>query len=372
MKIKLNLSDLKKALKNVQKAIPSNPQLPILSSVLFSVADNGLTLAATDLYLGIRTKVKLNTEETIAVTIPGIMFRDLVNSFNDEDVQISIKEDHLDLKSGTSQAKLPVQSSVEYPDFPEIKGQKISVSVEVLNEILQMVSYASSLDQVRPILTTIMFEFGQSGLEVVATDGFRLAVLKYPELKTEFVQRLLIPAKSFDEVTRIINQGESAEVNFQIDQELKQIKVETDNNEIFIRLVEGEYPPYQKIIPESYTTKVEVDGESLKEELQRAMIFSREASNIVKFQIMSDRLLIKSVSPALGEYNGEIALIKDNNQHVDQEIAFDIRYLLDFLNSVAPQKIIFCMNESLKPAAFNVDQRDNFTYIVMPFRVNNS
>lgn len=372
MKIKLNLSSLKKAIKNVQKSIPNSPQLPILNSVLININKNSLVIAATDLYLGIKTKLVLkDNKHEASLVIPGLMFKDLINSFDNEDVIVDIKKEEIRLESGTSRVKIPVQESAEYPEFPKVSGPKIEIPTNILREILEMTGYAASLDQVRPILTTIMFDFNKNGLEVAATDGFRLAVIKYLQLKSQIKKRLLIPIKSFEEVCRIIDQSDVDNIKIQIDEELKQIKIEVDQNEIFVRLVEGDYPPYKKIIPEDFETQVVVDGEILKEELQRAFILARESSNIVKFKLEGSRLLITSNSPSYGEYSGEISTLSKMKSDLSKEIAFDIRYLLDFLNNTNPKEVIFCMNEQLKPAAFNIKNKDDFTYIVMPFRVNN-
>jgi DNA polymerase-3 subunit beta len=372
MKIEFNLLSLKKAIKNVQKSIPSNPQLPILSSVLINVDKNNLTLAATDLYLGIKTKSELkNNKHKASLVIPGLMLKDLINSFSDEEVFINIKKEAIELESGSSRVKIPAQEPSEYPEFPKVSGPKIEIPTSVLKEVLEMTGYAASLDQVRPILTTIMFDFNKSGLEVATTDGFRLSVLKYPHLESQVKKRLLIPIKSFEEVCRIVDQSDVDVIKIQVDEELKQIKIEVDQNEIFVRLIEGEYPPYKKIIPENFETQVEIDGEILKEELQRAFILARESSNIVKFELRENKLLISSNSPSYGEYSGEILTLSQMDDELDKEIAFDIRYLLDFLNNTNPKEVVFCMNEQLKPASFNIKNKDNFTYIVMPFRVNN-
>lgn len=369
MKIDLQLTDLKQAISNVQRSIPTNPQLPILSSILFDLTKKDLTLAATDLYLGVKTKLSVKSNEAVTAAIPGLMFKDLINSFNSDKVAIKIESDSVELKSGTSTAKIPVRKASEYPDFPEVNGQDIRIPVKVLEEILQMVGYAASTDQVRPILTTIMFDYTDSGLEVVATDGFRLAILKYPELKAKFSKKLLIPVKSFTEICRIVEQGNSEEVVMQVDQELKQVKINVDQNEMYVRLIEGEYPPYEKIIPETHRVGVELNTEEFRNELQRASILAREASNIVQFHLKPKRLIITSVSPSSGEYKSEIACAAKQDD-VDEEIAFDIRYLLDFLNNIETDSLFFQMNEGLKPATFTIEDRSDFAYIVMPFRVN--
>jgi DNA polymerase III subunit beta len=370
MKIKLNLKSLQKSLKSISKAIPSNPQLPILSSILFEFKKNKLILSATDLYLGIRTTIDIENSKEKSIAVPGQMFKDIINSLSSKEITLEIKEKEVIVVAGSSRVKLPINDPSDYPDFPAIEGEEISLSSEIIQEINSLVSFAASRDQVRPILTTIMFDFSKKGLEVVATDGFRLAVNKYPQLKLDFKQKILMPIKAFEEICRIVDQVEANEIKIQVSQELKQIKVGIGENEMFVRLVEGDYPPYEKIIPENFKLELEVSGEEIEQEFHKAAIIAREASNIVKIKPEKESLLIKSVTTSYGEYSGETALMKSSASAEDMEVAFDIRYLMDFFSSVKPSTIKISINESLKPVAFRLPELDEFIYVVMPFRVN--
>lgn len=370
MKFKLDLSSLQKSIKNIAKVVPSNPQLPILSSILFEFKKNKLTLSATDLYLGIRMSIPTDNEEEISVAVPGIMFKDIVNSLNSDELTLNINEKSMKVVAGTSEIDLPISKPGEYPDFPSIDGDEVELSSEKIEEIDNLVSFSASRDQVRPILTTILFNFHKEGLEVAATDGFRLAVLNFDQLKFKKQQKILVPIQAFEEVCRIVDQTEAGKVKIQISEELKQIKVMVDQNEIFIRLIEGDYPPYKKIIPESFKTKLEIPGLELEQEFKKAAIIAREASNIVQIKTDKKDLVIKSITSAFGEYTGRIPVSKSGKSLNEIEVAFDVRYLLDFFSSVKPELVNICVNESLKPVAFNLLNRDDFTYVVMPFRVN--
>jgi len=367
MKITLNLESLQTALKLIQKAIPSNPQLPILSSIHLKLEKSQLTLSATDLYLGIKASIPTESTESVEVAIPGETFRDFINSFSGDEIIMDVQTAQITLTSGQSQVKIPIQKTKDYPDFPEINGDSIPLSTSFLEEVKNLVSFAASIDQARPVLTAILLNFTDSGLEVVGTDGFRLALLNYPDIIQQ-PRQLLIPVKAFNEVCRIAIQTKAEFVDLQVSTELKQLKFNLANNEVFVRLIEGDYPPYQKIIPDGFTSKISLDGETLKKELQRAFVLARESSNIVKLSLESDSLTINSISPAYGEYQGKILLPTENKEL--NEIAFNTTYLLDFLNSVKPGTLFFEMNESLKPAMFTIDGRLNFKYMVMPFRVN--
>ncbi len=367
MKLSLDLPALQSALKFIQKAIPTNPQLPILSSINLELKDSKLTLAATDLYLGIKATVPVDSKKELNLVVPGDTFKDLINSFSADKVEFEVNEKQLKASFNQSQIKIPIQDAQDYPDFPEVNGQTLTISREVLEEIKNLVSFAPSTDQARPILTAVMLNFSPDGLGVVGTDGFRLAMLNYPDVVTETEQQLLVPTKAFAEVCRIANQTQVKKINLRVSLELKQIKFNIGDCEIFVRLIEGDYPPYKKIIPDGFELKLNLDGEELKQELQRAYVLAKEASNIIKFEIDSSQLTITSSSPSYGEYQGKIAI--NNSSKEKKEIAFNANYLLDFLNNVKPEEVEFAMNESLKPAQFTIKGSENFLYIVMPFRV---
>jgi DNA polymerase-3 subunit beta len=365
MKFTVLQENLKAALGSLQKAIPSKPQLPILTSVYLQAKGDSLTLAATDLYLGIKSTIpaKVKKEETLVV--PGEILKNLIFSFSAGEISFEKKGSSLIVKNGNSQSTLPYQVAEEYPQFPEVKGESYSLPTSLLKNIEQYVSFGAAVDQTRPVLASLLFSFQENGLEVVATDGFRLATFTTKETIKDFTEDILIPVKSMSEVFRMISQTDSEKVEFKVAHELKQVLFIVDGVEIYIRLTEGEYPPYQKIIPPEFTHTFEFEWQELADQIKRAFLFSRDTSNTVHLQFSKGKLTITANSPTHGEYQGEINLAYKGE---DLEIAFNALYLLDFLNIQKDGDLIFSMNESLKPAALKIKGMDEYLYIVMPFR----
>ncbi len=368
MKFSVDQQILNTCLRHIQNAIPNKPQLPILSSIHFSLKENVLTMAATDLYLGIKSSVQVNTDQELEKVVPGNTFKDLISSFGEGKVDFEVEDNQMQIKFKGSNLKTPIQSAEEFPEFPEVEGEEIILKKETLEKIKKLVVFGASNDEARPVLTTVAFNFKESGLEVAATDGFRLAVLQFPEIVLEEEKILLIPVKAFNEVSKILSGSDAEKVTLQVSSEMKQVKFSVDQTEIYVRMLEGEYPPYQKIIPSDFSMSVEMDGEELKKELQRAFILAKNASNIVEWVIEPEKLVITSSAPSVGKYQGEVVLT--NKEQKSDKIAFNITYVLDFLASVKPESVWFGMNESLKPAMFRIDQEEKFIYVVMPFRVN--
>ncbi len=368
MKIRVLQENLKTALTYLQKAVPSKPQLPILSSILMQTTEQGLMLAATDLYFGVRCFTPAKLEKPGIIAVPGEIFKQLISSLPAGELEITAEETSLIVKAGKSTTKLPIQSGTDFPQFPEVAGEKVTLSLEEINIIDRNVSFSISLDQTRPVLTALLFSFSAGQLEVVGTDGFRLAILKIEAEKSETAWKMLVPARAINEMVRIANQLKVTEVGFLVSDELKQVKISVGDTELFVRLVEGEYPPYEKIVPTSFASEVILDSGELLSQLKRAAFFARDTSNIVRFKLAENEVIITAKSPAYGEYVGSMEIKGTLIQPV--EIAFNIFYLIDFLNNTKAEQTKLLVNESLRPAQLGIEGVEYYKYIVMPFRTN--
>mgnify|MGYP003975631791 CR=1 FL=1 len=283
MKLKVLQENLNRSLNNLQKAIPSKPQLPILSSILIEAKNNECTISATDLYFGVKSNVQADIENEGMVVIPGKQFKEIISSLNPGVLTLELKENTFKILSEKSKTSLACQTSEEYPPFPNVEGDEYKISSENLEEIEKNISFSASTDQARPVLTAILFKFSSKGSEIISTDGFRLSILELNESEIyEDEKSFLIPSKALSEVYRIMNKLDVKEVQFKISRELKQVFFSMNGVLIFVRLIDGNYPPYEKIVPVDFKTEVVFDSEELLDNLKRAMIFARESSNIVK------------------------------------------------------------------------------------------
>lgn len=368
MRITVLQENLKQALSYLQKVIPSKPQMAILSSILLKAEDNHLLLFATDLYLGIKTELVVEVKESGSLVVDGDVFKSFINSLAAGKVDLDFEENSLIVSQGRLQSKIACQAADEYPQFPDVMGDEFTLPVADLEKIQNFVMFCASLDQTRPVLTSLLMKFTPQNLEVVATDGFRLARLFFRDKQFSLEKNLLIPVKALVELARISKQKDLETLQIIVSEELKQLLFKVGSVQMYVRLIEGEYPPYEKIIPPEFAIHIEMDTQEFLQELKRAMIFARDASNIVRLEIEADKLLISSASPSFGEYHGEITI--KNPQQGQGKIAFNIHYLMDFISAIKSETLQFAMNESLKPAQFNDPHEKDYLYIAMPFRVN--
>jgi len=368
MKLKVLQENLNGLLSHLSKAIPNNPQLPVLSSVLIETNDGKCTFSATDLYFGIRCSLIVDSEKNGNVVVPGKQFREIISSLDPGALNLSFQDNSLTIVNGRTNISLSGSEKHEYPPFPQVEGEEYIFPVEYLELIEKNVVFSASTDQARPVLTAVLFVFESEGLKCISTDGFRLSTLVIDDSQEFEPKTFLIPAKALSEVYKIASKLGVKEIKFKVSQELKQVFFSLEGVEVFVRLIEGDYPPYERIIPSSFSTEVIFDTSELLDNLKRAMIFARESSNIVRFEITLDKVMIHSSSPSFGQYQGELNLVSISGE--PNEIAFNIKYLLDYLSATKSEKQWFGMSESLKPALFRPDNNPKHQYVVMPFKVN--
>ncbi|PIR61599.1 MAG: DNA polymerase III subunit beta [Candidatus Pacebacteria bacterium CG10_big_fil_rev_8_21_14_0_10_44_11] len=358
--------NFQQALNYLQKAIPTRPSLPILSSVLLEVTKKSCTIAATDLYFGVRAQVPTKVEAEGNLTVPGKQLKEIIQSFPAGSVTIEQKDTQLDIISAVGKASLPIQTSQEYPPFPKVEGEKFVLPRSVIDDIKKYVIKSTSLDPTRPVLTGVYLEFSPEGLTVAGTDGFRLSVLSIP-LKTKQITSLIIPAKVLEEVQRIAELLQVQELSFSVSEELKQVFFSFDEVEVFARLIDGEYPPFRQIIPESFTTQITVSTAEFQDQLKRGLIFSRESS-IVLLHFSETELKVSALSSTAGNYEGVVGHSKITGEV--GSIAFNAKYVLDYLQTIQSESLTMSLKGSQKAAVFKSQDELNYLHLIMPFRIN--
>lgn len=358
--------NLQHSLNDVIRCVSSRPQLPILGCVLLVAKGEEVTLFATDLQFGMHTSISAKVEKEGTVAIPAKVFSDFITTLSPGEVELKLDGHAVLIKAADAKAKLQTFAADDYPLFPTAEGEALALPLDVLAPAVQATSFAASLDETRPVLTSLLIQFGEE-LEIVATDGFRLSRIVLPYSAQP--QQFLIPAKALSEVVRIAVRKKVEEVSLTVSDKLKQVFLSFDGYSMSMRLLEGQYPPYQKILPSELSIQVVFDTEELQQKLKTASIFARESSGIITFMVKESELIISSASSTYGNQESSIKVRHLTPFSSEQEIAFNSKYIQDFLATVKPKSVFFGMNESLKPAVFRPEGMDALTYVVMPFRV---
>jgi len=371
MKAIILQNDFNKYLSIVGRVVPTRGQLPILANVLVE-ADKGIVnLTATNLELGLRVTLGGKVIEPGAITIPAKSLAEFVGSLPSGNVELTSKEEKLTVVGGKLTAIFAGIAATEFPVMPKLaeisKGKSFKLKKKVIEEIALQVAYAAATDESRPVLTGVLLQPTDNGLIVTATDGFRLSRKGLEELKIETDGKgLIVPARSILEMARVIGEGRKEEMVLGMLPESNQVIMEYDGTELLSRVLEGNFPDVEKIIPREKKCELKIDKEDFLRAVRAVGIFARESANVIKFRIEDETLKISASSSQIGESDVEVEVEKKGD---DGQIAFNYRYVLDFLNSVTTERVTFEMTESLAPGVFGIEGDKSLTHIIMPVRV---
>lgn len=369
MKFIISQSDFAKALQIIFRSVAQKPHLPILSNILLEANKNGIKMQATNLEIGTTIEVKTDVKKEGKLTIPAKIINEFVSSLPGGEITFEEKDNSVSLSLRKFQARISTTSTEEFPVVPTSnKEADISFEGEFLAKALDQVVFSAAAEEGRPVLSGVLFDLSGSKLKLVATDGYRLS---YRELDTnsKLKFKVIIPAKSLFEVRRVISEiGPKEKIQILLARDQNQVIFKIANVEIVSRLIEGEFPDWEKIIPKEFITKSTIDCDEFAKAIKVSSVFARDSSNVIKLKIEPKSIILSANTKEVGDNVSEI----DGQTTGDGgEIAFNFRYLSDILSAVNTKEVIFEMAGPLSAGLFRPqDQKSKeFFHIIMPVRV---
>lgn len=370
MKVQLLADNLQKKLLFINHAITTKSHLPILQNILLETENGKLSIYATDLEIGIKTQVEADIVEEGGITIPAKVFIELINSLSSEKLTLETKENALTVVSKKTKSVFQTIAKDEFPKLYEEKGEHIAtIKTDLLRQNIVKVVFVASQDTTRPSLSGVFLKQEEKGFLLVATDGYRLS-LKHltmdvePKKDIENSLSLIVPGRIFKEVLAIREESET--VSIFISKTSNQILFEQGNTILVGRLIEGEFPKYERIIPSDYSARISFDREELQKAVKICSIFAKDAANIVKISLRKDQIIVSSQTQSLGENTVEV---EATLQGEENEIAFNSRYLLDILSNLEENELEFEMTGPLNPGVFKIKNDPSFLHLIMPIRI---
>lgn len=366
MKATVLQENIRKALSFVGKAVSTKTQLPILSNILLETETGRLKLSSTNLETSVSYWIGATIEEVGAITVPARLLTEIIASFDGDKVEITTDRTTLLLKSGKSEATLAGIDAKEFPPLP-VAGEKPDavLPLAALEKNLAVVTIAASTDEGRPLLTGVKFSTKDKNTVLAATDGYRLSIKQLDQV-AGLVSAFVVPAKALVEAVRAAVEEKAQTIEVFFSEGYNQVLFLLPHLQISTRLIDGEYPPYEKIIPASFTTRVVMLKADLVRAVKLATVYARESANVIKALVKKDTLVISANSPQIGE-NKTTLLVKTEGE--EGEIAFNARFLLDLLNVFPNEEIVFEMSGALAPGVFKSSKDPSFLHIIMPVRV---
>ena len=361
--------NLARGLSVVSRAVSSRSTLPVLANVLLKTEDAGLKLTATNLEIGITYWVPGKIDEDGATTVPAKLLTDLVNSLPPGDkVELEVTAgDTLHVKAGRFQTHI---KGIDAEEFPAIQtaGERPTTRIaqNVLRRALAETAFAAASDEARPILTGVLARFEGDQLTLAAADNYRIAVKTVPILDPVPETSVVIPARALNELARIL-----ADVDDPVEVVLaagrNQVLFHLDGIDLVSRLIDGQFPNYQQVMPQAHATRAVLDREELLRAVRPAALIAHESANIVKLQIGGDGDggITVSANAEVGDHVGQVEAAVEGD---DTTIAFNARYLADVLTNVAAEQFALELNGPLSPGVFKPIGDDQYVHVVMPVR----
>ena len=367
MQVTILKENLTKALSIVGKGLSLKPQLPILSHLLLKARNNKLELYATNLELGIvfETPAKVVSEGEVAV--PGKLLMEFVNSLFTDKVELVSSEKSLIVKTNKTKGSLAIGNPADFPPFPQVSESGKKLSLKKIKDAVLRTVFAASTDEGRPILTGVKTQITDNKLLLSATDGYRLSKEEVELTGKNEPLSVILPAQSLLEMVRIAEAIESEDVEILIIENKNQVVFNLPNTKIFTRLIDGEFPNVEKIIPAGFKTRVVIDRDTFHQAVKTTSIFARGSANIIKVKIEKEGLRLSANTPQVGEEEDFIEAKIDGEE---TEIAFNFRFLLDLLNNFPDKELVLESQGALNPGVFKPKgEKQNFLHIIMPVRV---
>lgn len=375
MKLSCLQENLNRGLNVVGRAVATRTTLPITNNILLTTEQSRLKLAATNLEMAITCWIGAKIEEEGSITVPARLLTEFISSLpNDKiDISLSPRTKTLELKCARFEARISGVDAKDFPPIPKVEeGITTKVEVDAFQQGINQVAFAAATEESRPVLTGVDAQFKDDLLTLAAADGFRLAVFHLPlATPVEKPAEVIIPARTLSELNRLIaDQEEPVEIT--VNPNKSQALFRLKDIELVSQLVQGTFPNYTQLIPQSFNTRMVVSIDEFLRATKTASIFARDGSGIVRLVITPGsaktpgKLTVSARSEEIGDDVGEIDATVDGEE---AKVAFNGKYLTEVLSVLRETQVALETTNPSSPGVIRPVGVDNYLHVVMPMFV---
>lgn|SRR5579885_1465295 len=377
MGLVIERASLLTALSLVQGIVERRTTVPILGHVLIEPQGNSLNLSATDLEVGIRTQIPCKSGKDKNLTLNARKLFEIVREAEGDEVKLdSLDGDWVELRCGRAKFKMMGLDPRSFPAMPDaarpesgpakkVKAE-LNIPASVLATMIDKTIFSVSPDEARYNLSGVLVESaGENKVRMVATDGHRLSMIQRDAPGFKIESGVIIPRKGLQELRKLLEQTGEEETRLSIDGQLAYLK--RGGTEVSMRLVEGEFPDYQGVLPKTSRHQVTIGRDELLAAIKRASIFSNERYHGIKFSLSPGVLTVSSTSPEMGEASEALDV---NFKGEEFSIGFNGNYLRDVLAVIpAEAEVYLGLSDDTSPGVVRTPADSEYTYVVMPMRL---
>ncbi|GEM49497.1 DNA polymerase III subunit beta [Deinococcus cellulosilyticus] len=360
MQIQVTKKFLSDALSTLERIIPARSNNPVLSYVKIQPSDRGIYLSGTNLELDMEGFVPAQVENGQAVIVPAHLFAQIVRNLPGELVEINLNQSEITLTSGGSNFKLQTGDLSAFPEIQFPSHSDVEMDAKELNRSLSSVRYATATEAFQQVFRGIKFELRAKQVRLVASDGFRLALRDFTGSGVD--RNLIVPAKSADELNRILKEGL---VKLTFGDHL--LSVASDRTKMNIKLLDGEFPDYERVIPSNIKVKVQLPASKLKEAVSRvAVLADKNANNRVEFLVSESKLQLI----AEGDYGRaqEVLEVLQEGSEPAISLGFNAKFVSDALGPMEGD-VVLQLSGVTTPALFKTTDESGYLAVVVPLRI---
>jgi len=371
MKFKTSKEILLHAIQTVEGAVPTKTTLPILSNVLIEAQKDKLIFNATDLDIGIIYQTKADIIEEGNITVPAKRFSDIIKELPEGEVIITIRKNYnIIIDSERCSFRLIGLPKEEFPTIPKFQNKEyIELEQGLFKKLLKKVGFAMSRDETRYVLNGTLLILKNKTLKLVATDGRRLALIESKIQQDIDKKEVIIPIKTVNELGKILKEEGQVKIIFS----QNQVAFELNGTQIISRLIEGEFPNYEQVVPKEKQKdkqkKIQIEKNLILSAIKRANLFTSPDSQSIKLDIFKNKLVISKMTPDIGEVKEEILMQYEGNELT---VGFNPVYLLDVLKVLENEVIEIELIDAEKPGVFKEHAPSEggfYIYIVLPMQL---
>ena len=360
---------LQEGISIVTKAITGKTTMPILEGILIQTNDNEIKLTTYDLEIGIEYVMECDVKEQGSTVVNAIMFSEIIRKLPDTEIYLTLNDKNLlEIECEGSLYKLATMNPEEFPELPKIEVENsIEVEQNTLKNMIRKTIFAVSSEENRPIFTGCLFEVKQNKLNIVAVDGFRLALRSIFLNKQTNDFNAVIPGKTLNEVNKILlDSFEPVKIGVSKNQAL----FEMDNCKIVTRILDGEFLNYKSVIPENWETRVEVNKNNLQNSFERISLISassveKEKKYPVKINVDIGKVVI-SCTNQTGDAKEELFVATEGK---NLEAGFNPKYFLDSLKAIDDENVYVEFGTSISPCLIKSTENKDYVYMILPIRL---
>lgn len=368
MDLQVLQENLSKALSVTSRFASSKAQLPVLGNVYLLATKNKLIVASTNLELSVSLPVGAKVKKEGEITIPSRVITDLIGNLPAGSINLSVDKENLKVTAQNFKSTVSAMNASDFPKIPFTIGKNtINLDKGDFLSALSLVLFSASVDETRPVLTGVLTIFKKGEINLVATDGFRLSLKKIKVKNISLNDQIILPKNALSELSRFDSDDEL--IKFLYKKGESQVVFAMDGITFSSRTIEGEFPDFQKIIPKSSNYRINLDREELLRAVKLSSIFAKDSANMLKLKVLKDTIEISAESSNSGEQKMRVDAKVESESSKTLEIAFNYRFLEEFLNVVKGDEVQIELTDPNAPGVFTDPTDSGFLHLIMPVRL---